>query len=198
VATGDAAGRLGYSAADLRRIAELSDGPLRAPGDLRRVIDRFDYLHDWRSDYRIRSVKRSLHGRKITCIDAAILSYGLLELLFVDVRRRLLAIHRRDPAGEECGHVVTLYADDTGRIGAFSKSSFNVLGHREARFADDTQVATSYAEAYLTMGFVPLYYGVTTLEAVAGELDWRFSEADLNELSERLKGAYEYAFLLQR
>ena len=41
---------------------------------------------------------RRCAAERITCIDAAILAYGLLELLFPDVKRRLLAIHRRDPA----------------------------------------------------------------------------------------------------
>jgi hypothetical protein len=48
------------------------------------------------------------------------------------------------------------------------------------------------------MNFEPLYFGVTTLEEAAGPLDWRFAEGDLNELSERLKERYEYAFALAR
>ncbi len=62
--------------------------------------------------------RSSLHAPKITCIDSAILAYGLLELLFGDVKRRLLAIHRRDPvSGEECGHCVALYWNDAGKVG---------------------------------------------------------------------------------
>jgi hypothetical protein len=190
--------RLGYAPADFRRLRELARGPFEEPEDIRRVIDQFGYLAEWRERYAIRSVRSALHAPRITCIDAAILSYGLLELLFGDVKRRLLAIHRRDPQGEECGHCVTLFWNDHQRIGAFSKSSFEGLGHRDAIYADEMVLASSYAEAYVKMGFEPLYFGVTTLEEVAGTLDWRFAAGPLNELSDRLKERYEYAFMLDR
>lgn len=187
---------LSYTADDLRRLREVSAGEVRGPEGIRRIIDGYGYLAEWKQNYRIRSVRSGLFSDKITCIDAAVLSYGLLELLFPDVKRRLLAIHRRDMHGEECGHCVTLYWGDDGRIGAFSKSSFAGLGHREAIYADEHAIAASFAEAYLKMGFVPLYFGVTSLEEVAGDLDWRFAREDLNLLSERLKERYEYAFML--
>ena len=186
----------GYGPADFRRIRELARGPFEEPEDLRRVIDGFGYLAEWREAYAIRSVRASLHSTRITCIDSAILSYGLLELLFRDVKRRLLAIHRRDPKGEECGHCVTLFWNDQQKIGAFSKSNFAGLGHRDAVYADEMAIASSYAEAYVQMGFQPLYFGVTTLEEVAGTLDWRFATGPLNQLSDRLKERYEYAFML--
>jgi hypothetical protein len=192
-----AASRLDYSEDDLRRVVEMSGGPFERPEDIRRVIDGYRYLDDWRANYRIQSVRSSLHAPKITCIDAAILSYGLLELLFNDTKRRLLAIHRRDPKkDEECGHCVALYWGDDGRIGSFSKSSFKGLGHRDAVFADEHAIATSYAKAYVAMGFQPLYFGVTTLEEAAPDLDWRFHPGDLNVISERLQARYEYGFML--
>jgi hypothetical protein len=46
----------------------------------------------------------------------------------------------------------------------------------------------------MEMGFEPLYFGVTTLEEAAGDLDWRFSSQDLSALCERIKQRYEYAF----
>ena len=88
---------LGYTPADVRRLHEMAGGAkLEAPVDIRRIIDKFDYLDDWRANYRIQSVRASLRADRITCIDAAILSYGLLELLFPATKRRLLAIHRPD------------------------------------------------------------------------------------------------------
>jgi hypothetical protein len=39
---------------------------------------------------------------------------------------------------------------------------------------------------------------VTTLEEIAPDLDWRFCAGALNEISERLKDRYEYAFMLAR
>jgi hypothetical protein len=191
--------RLGYSDADLRRLDERAGGvPLESPGDIRRVIDNFEYLDDWRANYRIQSVRSSLHAQRITCIDAAILSYGLLELLFPETKRRLLAIHRRDPKkDEECGHCVALYWGSDGRVGSFSKSSFKGLGHREAVHPDESAVATTYGEAYVQMGFQPLYFGVSQLEAVAPDLDWRFHEGDLNDISNRLQATYEYGFMVE-
>jgi hypothetical protein len=189
---------LGWGARDFRRLRRIAPGGFEEPEDIRRVIDWFAYLAEWRTHYQIRSARSSLHSPRITCIDSAILSYGLLELLFSDVKRRLLAIHRRDPAGEECGHCVTLYWNERGRIGAFSKSSFAGLGHRDAVFADEPAIAASYAEAYLDMGFEPLYFGVTSLEEIAPDLDWRFHPGALNEISDRLKERYEYAFMLAR
>jgi hypothetical protein len=190
---------LGYDEADFSRLRELGCGLLEAPDELADVVDQYGYHADWRSDYQIRSVRRSLHSTKITCIDSAVFTYGLLELLFGHVKRRLLAIHRRDPAsGEECGHCVTLYWNDRGKVGAFSKSSFAGLGHRDAVFASEHEVAESYAKAYLAMSFEPLYFGVTTLEEVAPDIDWRFGREPLNVLSARIQSAYEYAFMLPR
>ena len=178
---------------------EVAGGtPLDKPEDLRRVIDGDQYLDDWRSNYTIQSVRSSLHSPRITCIDAAILSYGLLELLFPETKRRLLAIHRRDPKkDEECGHCVALYWGSDGRIGSFSKSSFEGLGHRDAVFPDETAIATSYARAYVAMSFEPLYFGVTTLEEAAPDLDWRHHPGDLNVISDRLQASYEYGFMVE-
>jgi hypothetical protein len=191
-------GRLGYTAADEERLRAMAPpGGFAAPEDLRAVLDRYGYESEWRQRYAIKSVRASLHSPEITCIDAAVLSYGLMELLFPMVKRRLLAIHRRAPDGEECGHCVTLYWARDGRVGAFSKSSFAGLGHRDAVFANEEAVARSYAEAYVAMRFSPLYFGVTTLEQVAPDLDWRGGTADLNAISDRLKERYQYAFDLE-
>lgn len=199
---GDAVGAHGtpvYSEGDLRRVQEVSrDAPLAGPQDIRRVIDSYEYLDDWRTDYRIQSVRSSLNSSRITCIDGAILAYGLLELLFPATKRRLLAIHRRDPKkDEECGHCVALYWGEDGRVGSFSKSSFKGLGHRDAVFPDETAIATSYAEAYIEMGFQPLYFGVSRLEEAAPDLDWRLDEGALNEISNRLQATYEYGFMVE-
>jgi hypothetical protein len=191
---------LGYDESDLARLRDLCRGmPLARPEDLRLLVDNYAYLADWRTDYRIQSVRSSLKSPAITCIDSAVLTYGLLELLFPQTKRRLLAIHRRDPKkDEECGHCVTLYWNETGKIGAFSKSSFVGLGHRDAIFADETAIASSYGDAYIAMEFVPLYFGVTTLEEAAPDLEWRTHEGSLNEISDRLQATYEYGFIVEK
>jgi long-chain acyl-CoA synthetase len=185
--------RLGYDDDDLRRARDRAERPIETVADVRRVIDRYGYLDEWRIDYRVRSVRASLRSDRVTCIDAAILAYGLLEWI-TGVRRAVLAIHRRDPAGEECGHCVALYWGPDGRVGAISKSSFAGLGHRDPVYADEEAVAASYARGYLAMGFTPLYFGVTTLEEVAGEIDWRFAEGDVNAISSRIQERYTHAF----
>lgn len=187
-----------WDEADRRRVTALVGRPPAVPEDLCRALDRLGYLDEWRSSYQIRSARVSLYRDRITCIDGAILAYALLEWLFPHLERRLLAIHRRDAAGEECGHCVALYWNATGKVGAFSKSSYPGLGHRAPIHSDPTAVATSYAEAYVKMGIRPLYFGVTALEEVAGDLDWRFGEAPLNELSDRLTARYEYGFGLEQ
>jgi hypothetical protein len=196
VAAGQIVARLGYTADDFKRLIELSGGrPLEGPDDVRRIIDGYGYLDDWRANYRIQSVRSSLWNTRITCIDAAILSYGLLEIVCSDVKRRLLAIHRRDPKiDEECGHCVALYWGRDGRVGALSKSSFKGLGHRDPVFPDEAAIASSFARAYVEMGFEPLYFGVTTLEEAAPDLDWRFHQGPLNEISARLQACYQYGF----
>jgi len=190
-------GSLNYGEAEFRRIRELGGGPFEVPEDLRRVLDGIGYLEDWRKAYRVQSVKASLHSEKITCIDSAILAYGLLELLFGDVKRRLLAIHRRDPvSGEEVGHCVALHWNDAGKVGSFAKSNYPGLGHRDAIFEDETAIAASYAQVYLKMGYQPLYFGVTTLEECAPDIDWRYSPDELNVISARIQEHYEYSFML--
>jgi hypothetical protein len=181
-----------YQDADLERVKALA-GRVERPDDLRRVLDALDYDDQWRGHYAIKSVRASLHSQRITCVDAAILSYGLLELLFPDTERLLLAIHRRDGQGEECGHCVALYTWE-GKVGAFGKSSFPGLGHRDPVHRDGNEVALSYADAYVKMGFTPLYFGMARLEEVADDLDWRCGEAPLNVLSERLQARYQYSF----
>ena len=193
-------GHLGYTEADFRHIqTRAAPRPLDAPERIREFLDSYTYLDDWRLNYSIQSVHSSLQSPRIPCNDGAILSYGLLELLFPETQRRLLAIHRRDPAtDEECGHCVTLYWNKEGRIGAFSKSSYRGLGHRPAVFHDVESVATSYARAYITeMKFEPLYFGMTTLEEAAPDLDWRHGEGSLNEISSRLQACYAYGFAVE-
>jgi hypothetical protein len=182
----------GYQDVDLERVRALA-GRVERPEDVRRVLDALEYEEDWRRNYAIKSVRASLHSPRITCIDGAILAYGLLELLFPQVDRRLLAIHRRDGKGEECGHCVALYRFE-GKVGAFSKSSYPGLGHRDPVHKDGAEVAVSYADAYVKMGFTPLYFGEARLEEVAPDLDWRFGQEPLNVLSERLQARYQYSF----
>ena len=163
-----------------RRLREMAGGgPFESPEDIRARHRQLSATSTTggRTTASSRCARRCTAPR-ITCIDAAILSYGLLELLFPDVKRRLLAIHRRDPAkDEECGHCVALYWGDDGQgrlvlASRASRASATAMPSSPTRSA----IATSYAEAYVEMGFQPLYFGVTTLEEAAPDLDWRFHD----------------------
>lgn len=185
---------LGWRSEALDRLMQLAGGRFDAPADVLRVLDNFPYEHDWAADYQIRSAQASLLRPRIMCINAAILSYALLDA-FPEVRRRLLALHRRGPDGVECGHVVTAYWIRGGRVGAFSKSNFEVLDHRPQRFPTIAALAVSYAEAYMSMGFTPLYFGSPAIEKLPA--DWRFGEAPLTEHLACFTESYEYEFDLE-
>jgi hypothetical protein len=181
------------SPADVGRVEQLAGGPLRTPACIGRVLDALHYDHDYRNGYSVKSVRRALHSDRITCIDAAVLAYGLLDF-FAGVERQLLAIHRRGPDGEECGHVVALYRARDGRIGALGRSSFEHLGHRAPVHADQHEVAMTYAVEYLNVGLSPLYYGFTTLEEICPDFDWRTETGPLNFLSDRIQARYAFRF----
>ncbi len=185
---------LGYVCEAVERVLELAGGRFELPSDVGRVLDNFAYEHDWVQDYQIRSAQASLLRPRIMCINAAILSYALLEA-FPQVRRQLIALHRRGPDGVECGHVVTAYWSPGGHIGAFSKSNYAALGHRAQRHVSLEALALSYARGYLSMGFTPLYYGSPRLEEIS--VDWRLADAPLTAHLACFTESYEYAFDLE-
>jgi hypothetical protein len=182
----------GYCDAALDRVSRLAGGRFDVPADILHVLDNFPYEHDWSRDYAIRSAQASLLRPEIMCINAAILAYALLDA-FPGVRRQLIALHRRGPDGVECGHVVTAYWRDGGRLGAFSKSNYPALAHRPLRFASLEALAVSFAAGYLSMGFTPLYYGTPSLEQMDGA-DWRLDPQPLTQHLARFIDAYEYEF----
>jgi hypothetical protein len=183
---------IGYRREALDRVIELADGRFDVPSDILRVLDNFPYEHDWAADYAIRSAQSSLLRPQIMCINAAILAYALLEA-FPKVHRRLIALHRRGPDGVECGHVVTAYWCEGGRMGAFSKSNYAVLNHRPQQFVSLDALAVSFASGYMSMGFTPLFYGTPALEDMGG-LDWRLAQAPLTQHLSKFIDSYEYEF----
>jgi hypothetical protein len=185
---------LGYRREAIDRVRALAGGSLELTCDIGRLLDNFAYEHNWAQDYQIRSAQASLLRPQIMCVNAAILAYALLEA-FPNVQRSLIALHRRGPDGVECGHVVTAYWNAGGRIGAFSKSNYAVLGHRPQAFVSLDAVALSYARGYVSMGFTPLYYGFPQLEAM--DADWRLGEDPLTALLDRFTASYEFAFDLE-
>src|SRR5262249_62191169 len=101
---------------------------------------------------------------------------------------------RTRKSGREVGHCVGLYWAPNGQAGDITKSGCKGPGPRDPIFPDETAVASSLAKAYVDMAFQPLYFGVTTLEEAAPDIDWRFHPDELNVLSERLQASYQYGF----
>jgi len=184
--------RIGYRPEAISRVLELAGGRFEMPLDILRLLDNFPYEHDWARHYEIRSAQASLLRPEIMCVNAAILSYALLEA-FPREQRRLIALHRRGPDGVECGHVVTAYWCQGGFMGAFSKSNYEALRHRPQHFPTLDALAVSFAAGYASMGFTPLYYGMPSLEDMPG-VDWRLAEAPLTQHLSKFIDAYEYEF----
>lgn len=196
-AVGDAAQRLlerGWRADAVAALRARAGGRLDAPHDIARVLDAFEYEHDWACEYRVRPAEASLLRPRIMCLNAALLAYALLLECFPAVPRSLLLLHRRGPDGVECGHAVAAWWADDRRAGAFSRSNHAVLGHRAPCHAGLEALALSYAQGYVSMGFTPLYYGSVRPETLAGLPDWRRGDAPLDALLGHLADAYEYAF----
>jgi len=178
---------------EIRRLSGRADLNLDSVSAIAPFLDSFGYLSDWRSDYRVKSAAKSLCSSSIMCIDAAILACALLDL-FTDEPPRLLAIHRRSPDGEECGHVVALFRGVDGRLGAFAKSNYEGLGHRAPQFQSEAALAVSYAGGYRRLGFTPLYFGVASLDEICSTVDWRRTDQDLNFVSDEMCARYTHAF----
>jgi hypothetical protein len=187
--------RIGYSRDALERVLELAEGRFDMPADVQRVLDNFPYERDWARDYRILSAQAALLQPNIMCLNAAILSYALLEA-FPRVQRQLLVMHRRGPDGMECGHAVTVYHCPGGSLGAFSKSNYAVLGHRAQHFPSVEALAIDYAAGYTSIGITPLYYGTLSLDDLPG-IDWRLGSEPLTDCLPHITASYEYAFELE-
>ena len=184
-------GACASSAAVRSRSRRTSAGSSIGIGYLRRLAARTT---------AIQSVRSSLHSARITCIDAAILTYGLLELLFTDVKRRLLAIHRRDPAtGEECGHCVALYWNDARqdrRVQQVELRRARPPRRRLRRRARDRrELRRGLPEDGLRAALLRRHHARGGRAATSTGAS---SPATLNVLSERIQDRYEYAFMLAR
>lgn len=187
---------LGYAPEACRHIDALLGPNLAHPAQVATLVEQIAYDDSWQERYEICSVTRSLGQKKMTCINAAILAFGLLEC-FSSVSRSLYAMHRVDSHGVECGHAFVCYCWN-GRYGSIAKSNYEGLNNRDAVFATEQELVLSYAKAYLRMGFTPTYYGRFDLDDIAGGLDWRNGSLNLNELSNRISSSYQYEFSVRR
>jgi len=182
----------------ISRVNPRAAASIVSPESIGPFLNSFAFRYDWRDNYEISSTLVALGRPSLMCFDAALLSYGLLDL-FPEVERKLLCLHRRAPDGEECGHVVTVYRDPNTRLfGGFARSNFEGLEHRAATFSSDTALVKSYAAAYQRAGLTPLYFGFLSLDDVSTGVDWRRSSEPVNELCERVKESYRYEFHLTR
>ena len=188
--------RLGYPERFRRRLLELADGRFESLDDIERVLNTFDYKVDWRDDYVVESVATLIDRRSLMCLDAAILARGLLEG-FPATEAGILAIHRRDGEGNECGHAAAFYRPHD-RYGAFARSNYPGLQSVAARFEAADAIAHFYAREYLRIGFTPLMFGTCGLEDAFGAVNWRFARGPLDGVVERILRAYRFRFAIRR
>jgi len=112
----------GFLAADIEILFQRSRGNLEAPADIKTLLDGYGYDYNWAQEYSVQSAITSCRAENLSCINAAIFAYSMLGG-FSDHTRTLLAIHRRDSQGVECGHVVAL-SEHEGKVYAFGKSNY--------------------------------------------------------------------------
>ena len=139
---------------------------------------------------------RRCTAQRITCIDAAILPMACSSCCSPTSSGACSPSTAAIREGEECGHCVTLYWSDDGKVGSFSKSSFE--GSATATRSTPTSGGRRELRRGLPeMGFKPLYFGVTTLEEVAPRHRLALLDAaTLNVLSERIQARTSTRFML--
>ena len=152
-------------------------GPFEVPEDLRRVLDGIGYLEDWRTAYRVQSVQASLHANEDHLHR---LRDPRLRPPRAAVRRRQAPPARHSPPRSGVGRGgrplrrAALERRRQGRLASRSRTT-PVSATATRSSPTSTAIAASYAQTYLKMGFEPLYFGVTTLEEAAPDVDWRYS-----------------------
>lgn len=180
----------------IERLRIRCEGVLQVPGDIKRVLDSYGYDYDWERDYVVRSAASSSADETLSCINAAVLAYTLLGAL-PDQARALLAIHRRDPHGVECGHVVAL-SECQGEIYALGKSNYPQLNRVYGPFPDRYAASTAFGRAYLSMSFTPLYFGFFDPVGFCSPQTLASSPEPLNGLCNYMMSNYQYAFDVER
>ena len=167
---------LGYTEADLGACAH---GGRRRDGTRRSATRhrRFAYLDDWRSDYKIHSVRSSLHApasrasTRRSCPTAC---------SSCSSRRRSGGCSPSTGATRRRTRSAATASPSTGRGGA--RRVVLEVELRRPRAPRPPCIPTrrpsrrATREAYVDMKFEPLYFGVTTLEEAAPDLDWRFHD----------------------
>lgn len=168
----------------------------QSPIDIKHILDSYEYDYDWERDYVVRSAASSSEERTLSCINAAALAYALLGAL-PEQTRTLLAIHRKDQKGVECGHVVAL-SECQGEVYALGKSNYPALNRVYGPFPSRHAAATAFGRAYLSMHFTPLYFGFFDPVNFCSLQTLISSSEPLNGLCDYMMSNYEYAFEIER
>ena len=176
---------VGYSWGAAERLLGSVGGMIKKTDDIDAVISSLEY--------KVSNDLEPNHGRldeaarqaRCTCFEAALIAHDLVGLLGLD--RKILALNRMDPeSGSFLGHAALIYETHIGRFGAFALSRHATQCSRPANFNSPNEVAISYAEEYLTLGFVPVCFGIATLEEVGGGINWRLDPEDFKVLHDRI------------
>ena len=172
----------------------MTGGEFSTVADVQRVLDQFGYKANWQEDYVVESVSALIHRSELMCLDGAMLALGLLEGLR-DLDLSLLAIHRRDEEGFECGHVAAVYGLK-GRYGTIAVSNFPGLRSQEAIYRSAHHIAMHYAQEYVRIGFRPLLYSISKIDEIFEGEAWRTASQPLCGVVERIVETYRYQFVL--
>ena len=184
---------IGFSSDDIDIVLERSRGRFDTPGDIRTLLNSYPYDYSWEREYVVKSAASALRDNQLSCINAGILAYSLLNCFDV-FRQLIMAIHRRDSNGVECGHIVTLYREGDGEMWSFSKSNHVILNDLKGPFKDEFHAAVTFGKAYKKIGFTPLYFGFYNLEEFVEHRDWQTTDERLNAVCDYMIGNYQYCF----
>ena len=156
-------------------------------------MKRFSYDSGWREEYRTRSpgVIDKTGAESIMCLEAALYFATHVESIADDVK--LIAMHRKDKDGHECGHCICLFKVN-GAYGAYSHSNIASLISLKPEYPSIESVIKFYMNSYLSSGYTPLYYGIYELEELdeQGIEDWRDTDEDLSSFSDYLIENYQF------
>lgn len=182
----------GFTARDYAIVESRCHDEPQSLNDIKVLLDSYGYDYSWNNEYIVQSATVSLRSETLSCINAAVMSYALLDVLG-NKSRILLAIHRRDQDGVECGHVVAL-GETQGCWFALGKSNYPELNAVYGPFESRNAVALAFARAYVSIGFTPLYYGFFHPEACCAADELIASDSKLNSLCEYMVSNYQYAY----
>lgn len=161
-------------------------------------MERFSYDSSWKDEYRTRSPGAidKLGVERIMCLEAALYFAIHAEKFADDVK--LIAIHRKDKYGHECGHCICAFRIND-LYGAYSHSNIASLTSLNPEYPSIESVVKFYIDSYLSSGYTPLYYGIYEMKELDEQdvKDWRNTDEDLSSFSGYLIENYQFELTIR-